>query len=90
MFLIVYDIENDRLRTKFANFLKRFGRRVQLSVFEIENSNRILQNIQLEINNTFEKRFGQADSVLIFNIPDNACIAKYGYPLNEDTDLVIR
>ena len=90
MYLIVYDIEDNRLRTKFANFLKRFGKRVQMSVFEIENSNRILQNIQLEISNSFEKRFGQADSVLVFNIPDNACIAKYGYPLNEDTDLVIR
>ena len=90
MYLIVYDIENDRLRTRFAKFLTRFGIRVQYSVFQIENSPRILDNIQLEIKETFEKDFGQADSVLIFQIPDQACIAKYGYPIDDETDLVIR
>ena len=90
MYLVVYDIENDRLRTKFANFLKRYGRRVQFSVFQIENSVRILENIHVEIQSTFEKKFGQADSVLIYQITDNACVAKFGYPVNEDSDLVIR
>ena len=90
MFLIVYDIENDKLRTRFAKFLTRFGVRMQLSVFKIENSPRILNNIQLEIRNSFEKEFGQADSVLIFQVPDQACVAKFGYPIDDDTDLVIR
>ena len=90
MFLIVYDIENDRLRTRFAKFLKQYGMRVQFSVFQIENSPRILDNIRLEIQNEFEKQFDQSDSVLIYQIPDDACVAKFGYPINEDTDLVIR
>ena len=90
MFLVVYDIKNDRLRTRFAKCLTRFGIRVQLSVFQIENSQRILDNLQVEIRNSFEKKFGQADSVLIYQVPDNACIAKFGYPINEDSDLVIR
>ena len=90
MYLVVYDIENDRLRTRFAKFLKRYGERVQFSVFQIENSQRILDNIKVEINSTFEKEFGQADSVLIFQIPDQACVAKFGYPINGETDLVIR
>lgn len=90
MYLIVYDIREDKLRTRFAKFLKRFGRRVQYSVFEIENSPRILQNIKVDIASHFEKEFEQSDSVLIYQIPDNGCIAKFGYPVNEDGDLVLK
>ena len=90
MYLVVYDIENDRLRTRFSNFLKRFGIRVQFSVFEIENSQRILDNIRIEIKEKFKDKFGQSDSVLVFKVPDNACVAKFGYPLDNETDLVIR
>lgn len=90
MFLIVYDIQDDRLRARFAKYLKRYGIRVQFSVFQIENSQRILENIQVEIKNTFEKEFGQADSVLIYQIPDQACVAKFGYPIDDETDFVLR
>ncbi len=34
--LISYDIRDDKKRTRFANRLKDFGKRVQLSVFEAE------------------------------------------------------
>jgi CRISPR-associated protein Cas2 len=32
--LVVYDIPHDKRRTKLANFLEGYGRRVQFSVFE--------------------------------------------------------
>ncbi|KAM3091372.1 CRISPR-associated endonuclease Cas2 [Phormidesmis sp. 146-35] len=32
--VVVYDIPNDKRRTKLANFLEGYGRRVQYSVFE--------------------------------------------------------
>ncbi|NJM73506.1 MAG: CRISPR-associated endonuclease Cas2 [Scytonema sp. RU_4_4] len=32
--LVVYDIPDDKRRTKLSNFLEGYGRRVQLSVFE--------------------------------------------------------
>lgn len=89
MFLVVYDIESDRLRSKFSNFLKRFGRRLQYSVFEIMNSPRALENIRTEIKHVFEKQFSQADSVLIINVPDNAITDRFGYAKNEETDLLI-
>lgn len=89
MFLVMYDIAEDKLRTKFSKFLTRYGIRLQFSVFKIENSDRILENIKIKIKNQFEPKFGQGDSVLIFQIPDKSCIAKFGYPLNEETDLVI-
>lgn len=89
MFIVVYDIQNDRLRTHFSKFLIKFGRRIQYSVFEITNSPRILDNIKSEIVTRFEKRFRQADSVLIYEIPDHACVGRFGYPLNEETDLLL-
>ncbi len=89
MLLVTYDIQNDKLRTQFSKFLKRFGRRIQYSVFEIKNSQRIIANIETEIQAKFEKKFTQGDSILVFNITDSACIKKFGYPVNEDIDLVM-
>ncbi|MFA6100548.1 MAG: CRISPR-associated endonuclease Cas2 [Victivallaceae bacterium] len=89
MLIVVYDIQSDRLRSKFAKFLKQFGRRIQYSVFEIQNSPRIIANIQTEIEAGYKKKFTQGDSVLVFDIPDNANIMRFGYPVNEETDLLI-
>lgn len=89
MLIVVYDIQSDRLRSKFAKFLKQFGRRIQYSVFEIQNSPRIIANIQAEIEAAYKKKFTQGDSVLVFDVPDNANIMRFGYPVNEETDLLI-
>lgn len=89
MYIIVYDIQEDRLRTHLSKFLTKYGRRIQYSVFEIKNSARILRNIQVEMEARFEKRFSQGDSVFVFNIPDNANILRFGYPRNEETDLCL-
>lgn len=90
MYLVLYDIESDKLRTKFSKYLEKFGRRLQYSVFEIKNSPRILENIKTDIANRFEKRFVQGDSVLIYSVPDTACAGRFGYPVNEETDLVFK
>ncbi len=89
MLLVVYDIHSDRIRTKFAKFLKQFGRRIQYSVFEIKNSPRILENIKCELETKYEKQFTQGDSVLVFHIPDSSNIMRFGYPVNEESDLLI-
>ncbi len=89
MLLVIYDIASDTQRTKFAKFLKRYGRRIQYSVFEICNSPRVLENIKLRMETEFCKQFDQADSVMILSVPDNAIIERYGYAANEDTDFLI-
>lgn len=89
MLIVVYDIQSDRLRTDFAKFLKQFGRRIQYSVFEIKNSPRIIANIQSEVDTKYQKKFTQGDSVLVFDVPDSANILRFGYPVNEETDLLI-
>lgn len=85
MYLVLYDIEDDKLRTRFSKCLQKYGRRLQYSVFEVKNSARILDNIKTEI----KTKFGQADSVLIYNIDDNNCVGKFGHPVNEETDFLI-
>lgn len=55
MIVISYDISNDKKRTKFAKYLAKFGHRIQYSVFEIDNSERVLNNIMTDIENKFMK-----------------------------------
>lgn len=56
MIIVSYDISDDKLRTKFAKYLLKFGHRLQYSVFEIDNSRRILDNIISDLKNKFEKK----------------------------------
>lgn len=89
MILISYDISDDKLRTKFSKFIKKFGHRVQYSVYEIRNSERILENIEIQIKNKFEKMFDQNDSILIFRMSKQCKITRYGYAKNDDKDVLI-
>ncbi len=89
MIIVSYDISNDKLRTRFSKYLSKYGHRIQYSVFEIDNSERILNNIISEIANTFEKRFSQEDSIYIFKMSSTCKIVRYGYAKNEESDLKI-
>lgn len=89
MIIVSYDISDDKLRTKFSKFLNRFGRRIQYSVFEINNSEKILKNIMLELDNKFEKKLSQADSVIIFVLSSSCKTIRYGYAKNEEKDIVL-
>lgn len=89
MILISYDISNNKLRTRFAKYLQKFGHRIQYSVFEIDNSKKILDNIVQGIQSTFEKNFSQSDSVIIFELSASCKITRYGYAQNEEADLHI-
>lgn len=89
MIVLSYDISDDKLRTKFSKFLSRYGHRLQYSVFEIDNSNRILNNIIADIKNTYEKRFSQSDSVIIFKLSSTCEIVRFGYAKNDEKGLII-
>lgn len=45
MIIISYDIKDNKLRTKFSKFIRKFGYRMQYSVYEITNSKHMLNNI---------------------------------------------
>lgn len=89
MIILAYDISDNDLRTDFSKFILQYGRRLQYSVYEINNSKRILEIIIVEIKDKFEKRFTQQDSVLIFRILDSSDVLRFGYAKNEESDLVM-
>jgi CRISPR-associated protein Cas2 len=89
MILISYDIADTKLRTRFSRYIKKFGHRIQYSVYEIDNGPRTLKSIMSDIENTWEKKFGEEDSVLIFNLSKMCEIKRYGYAKHDESDLLI-
>jgi CRISPR-associated protein Cas2 len=89
MLLVSYDISDDKLRAQFSKFLSKYGGRIQYSMFEIRNSDRVIEIITLKIESYFGKRFDQRDSVMIFNLSNTCKIIKFGYAKNSDEDLIL-
>lgn len=90
MLIVSYDFKDDKRRAKFSKFLKKYGRRLQYSVFEIKNSNRILQNILKEVEYEYKSGFAKEDSILIYQIC-RSCknkVLRYGHAVHEEEPLV--
>lgn len=90
MLIVSYDFESDKTRAKFARFLEKHGHRLQYSVFEIKDSQRVLQNILTEVELKYKKFFTGADSIVIFQICEGCRkkIHRYGYAKHEESDLI--
>lgn len=87
MLVISYDICDDKLRTKFAKMLTKNGAiRLQLSVYEVNNTDRVLNNLMVQIDD-FAKKFEGGDSVIIFDV-SAVKLTKYGNAIHRDTDIV--
>lgn len=89
MLIVSYDISEDKLRNSFSNFLKKFGFRLQYSVFQVKNSKRVLDNIVTEINSYFGKKFEKTDSVIIFHLSEQCKKYCFGYASNDDDELIM-
>lgn len=88
MVIVSYDIKDTKLRTKFSKMLTKNGAvRLQMSVYEVNNSKRYLDKIILEIENHYSKSFGGDDSVVVFEM-DNIKVRKYGNAIHRDKDIV--
>ena len=90
MIIITYDISNTKIRTKFHKFLKKHGRPIQYSVFEIKNSPRLLNMIILEVEKVYKPKFTMADSILIIPISkaDQSKIVRYGQAVSEEEEIL--
>lgn len=90
MLIVSYDFTDDKIRTKFSKFLKKYGWRMQYSVYVVQNSPRILRNIQAEIDIRYKKLFQNTDSIVIFPVclSCKGKIIKYGYAKHEIEDVV--
>ena len=89
MVIVSYDISDDKKRTKFSKYIQRFGHRLQYSVYEIENSDRILNNIITDIDNRFSKLFDETDSIYIFKLSNTCEVTRYGYAKHEEEDFIV-
>lgn len=89
MLLVSYDISDNRLRTRFSKELEKYGFRLQYSLFEIRNSEHIIDNIVNIITDKFEKQFSQSDSIMIIRLNPNCDIIKFGYAANEDKEVFV-
>jgi len=90
MLIVSYDIHNDKLRTKFWKVLKKYWRRIQYSVFEIKNSQRILNILIREVDEKFAPKFTWADSILMIPISnaDSCKVIRYGQPAMEEEEIL--
>lgn len=89
MIVVSYDIADNKLRAKFSKYLQKYGHRIQYSVFELDNSPKILNNIMTDIKNRFERNFSQSDSIIIFNMSSSCKVTCFGYAKNYNDDLII-
>lgn len=88
MLVISYDIKDDKLRTRFSKMLGKHGAiRLQYSVYEVNYSNRLCENLILKIESEFSKKFGGDDSVIIFDV-SGIKLRKYGNAVHRDQDIV--
>jgi len=88
MLVVSYDIASTKLRTKFSKTLqKKGGIRLQFSVYEFNNVDRILDNLKIIVETEFAKQFSGSDSVLIFDTNEEKTV-KYGNAIHRDQNLV--
>ncbi|MFA7033155.1 MAG: CRISPR-associated endonuclease Cas2 [Bacteroidales bacterium] len=88
MLVISYDIQDNKLRTRFAKMLIKNGAiRLQFSVYEMNNTQRLMDNIRVKIETVFATQFSGADSVIIFDVNNNS-VVKYGNAIHRDKDIV--
>jgi CRISPR-associated protein Cas2 len=90
MFIVSYDFEDDRRRNRFSKLLKKYGRRLQYSVFEIKNSQRVLANIIKEIDLKYKPTFTKSDSIVIIYVCEGCKgkVRRYGYAENEEKEVL--
>ena len=87
MLVISYDISNTKLRNKFSKMLtKHDAIRLQFSVYEVNNTNRVIENLMVLIDD-FAKNFDGGDSVIIFDV-SAVKLKKYGNAIHRDVDIV--
>ncbi|MFN8578232.1 MAG: CRISPR-associated endonuclease Cas2 [Candidatus Sericytochromatia bacterium] len=61
--VIVYDIQENRIRNRVSKTLERFGERVQKSVFECDLSDSQLQRLKLQLN---QIKFSEDDNIRFY------------------------
>ncbi len=84
--LLIYDIVDDKKRTKFAKYMESYGIRVQKSAFELRLNNKKLKQMIEGI----DKYVSSEDSVKLYKIHNNDDVKCWGCAQNAtNVDYVI-
>lgn len=89
MILISYDISNNKIRAKFNKYIRKYGHMLQYSVYEISNSEGMLDKIAWDINNRWEKVFEETDSVIVIKTSKSCKITKFGYAKHDEDSIIV-
>lgn len=90
MIIICYDFSDDHKRYRFSKFLKKYGNKIQYSVYTIKNSKRILDIVVTEIEEKYKKDFDNTDNIYIFRVCERCqkSIIRYGSAGHDTEDVV--
>ncbi|KKP36652.1 CRISPR-associated endonuclease Cas2 [Candidatus Peregrinibacteria bacterium RIFOXYC2_FULL_33_13] len=90
MIIVAYDIASNKSRTKFSKFLKKFGKRIQYSIFQLKNSERILKNILTDVELRYKKEFSNLDNILVMHLCEGCKkkIKRYGNAVYDEEDII--
>ncbi|WP_031472685.1 CRISPR-associated endonuclease Cas2 [[Clostridium] aminophilum] len=72
--LVIYDIVDNRKRTKFAKILEGYGNRIQKSGFEVKISTRKFEKLLNEI----PKFCSSMDTIRVYRISGQNLVYKWG------------
>ena len=84
--LIIYDIIDNKKRTKFAKYMKGYGERVQKSCFEVIISQKKFEKML----NCIGKYCGEVDSIRVYRIHGKSQVYQWGRTTAvEEEDVII-
>lgn len=76
MYLVVYDIEDDRVRSRIATILEGYGRRVQESVFECRLELSELEELTVRLKRELQRP--ENGEIRIYRICRNCVDSSFG------------
>lgn len=89
MILVSYDISSNKIRSRFNKYIKKYGIMLQYSVYEISNSEGMLDKIMWDIENRWEKVFSESDSVIIIKTSGTCKVIKFGYAKHDEDEIIV-
>jgi len=88
MLVVSYDISDNKLRKRFSKMLEKNGAiRLQLSVYEVNNTKRVQEILKIRIEKVFAKKFTANDSIFVFETDLNKAL-KWGNAIHRDKPLL--
>ncbi len=81
-YVIAYDVESNKRRTKIANKLKDHGTRVQFSVFELESDEPRLRQLVTELRNLMQPR---TDRLHVYRLCESCYLRSDAFESNTAT-----